>query len=165
VSGRLTPAESSALPRSARLFRLLPLVLGLVVLLSGCAPRISQFSATAYEQATALKVESLALMDRATQPYADHVVAVSALETELRKAYEYARGRPRNEISARQWEILIDPERNLLGGFLVRWRERGALPPVFVQEAKGIVADAFDTIIGLESGKVRPASVPGETRP
>jgi hypothetical protein len=69
------------------------------------------------------------------------------------KAYEYAKGRPRNEISTEQWAKMKDPNSNLLGGFLKRWEERGQLNPVFVKEAEAQIAKAFDQIIELESGK------------
>lgn len=42
--------------------------------------------------------------------------------TKIDIAYEYAKGRPKNAISARQWEILKGPNRHLLGGFLQRWK-------------------------------------------
>jgi hypothetical protein len=71
-------------------------------------------------------------------------------------AYEYAKGRPKNTFSARQWEILKDPERNLLGGFLKKWKDEKVLGKTFVDDAIELVGDAFDTIIGLESGKVKP---------
>ena len=78
---------------------------------------ISVFSPEAYKQAVDLKVESLELMSFATSPYADYEENVTYLKTELRKAYEFALGRPNNELSAGQWEILINEEGNLLGGF------------------------------------------------
>lgn len=135
--------------------------IALIVLLTvvGCAPTIAPFSERAYEQAVELKVEALAVMGAATEPFDDHRAAVEAVRFELDKAYEFAAGRPDNEISARQWQILRDPERNLLGGFLARWETAGTLSPFFVTEAQGLVADAFDTVIGLESGKVRPDAV------
>lgn len=142
--------------------RTAPLCAGLLLLaatLAGCAPTISPYSPWAYEQATALKVEALALMEAADEPFSQHKGPVRRLRTDLKKAHEFARGRPQNEISTRQWAILIDPERNLLGGFLKRWEDEGILSPVFIQEAKRIVADAFDTIIGLESGKIKPEDV------
>lgn len=129
----------------------------IVLFLTACAPTISPYSAVAYEQATSLKVEALAVMDRATEPYEAHAAEADALRLRLAKAHEYARGRPRNEESTRQWAILIDPERNLLGGFLRRWQERSTLSTTFVAEAKRLVADGFDTIIGLESGKIKRA--------
>lgn len=127
---------------------------------ASCGPTISTFSPIAYEQATSLKVDALAIMDRAIEPYADHRAEAESLMIRLAKAYEFAKGRPSNDVSTRQWRILIDPERNLLGGFLARWKKESRLSTTFVTEAKGLVADAFDTIIGLESGKIKPEQVP-----
>ena len=117
------------------------------------------YSQFAYEQTISLKVEALQLMDKATEPYASHAADVRNLETNLEKAYEYAKGRPKNEISAKQWQILIDPDRNLLGGFLKRWKTKSTLSPTFINEAKGLVSDAFDTISGLESGKINSSRI------
>ena len=126
--------------------------------LQGCAS-ISLFSPAAYEQATSLKVESLTLMDKAAEPFERHRSEVDALSIRIEKAYEYAKGRPENEITARQWELLKDPDRNLLGGFMKRWQARSTLPRAFIDEAKGVISDAFDTIVGLESGKINPSGV------
>ena len=120
---------------------------------------ISVFSPEAYKQAVELKVESLELMSFATMPYAENEENVTYLKTELRKAYEFALGRPNNEISTQQWEILIDDEGNLLGGFLKRWETEGSLSEMFVTEMQILVSDAFDTIIGLESGKIDPSEL------
>lgn len=140
-------------------FRITNLLLLVAIAVSGCAPSISQFNETAYQQAVQLKVRSLALLDKASEPYADHVEKAETLRQELHTAYEYAKGRPNNELSTRQWEIMIDPERNLMGGFLKRWEEEDSLSPVFVREFRGVISDAFDTIIGLESGKIKPEEI------
>ncbi len=131
----------------------------LAAAVASCGPTISTFSPIAYEQATSLKVDALALMGRATEPFADHRAETESLTVRLAKAYEFAKGRPNNDISAQQWRILIDAERNLLGGFLARWKKESKLSATFVTEAKGLVSDAFDTIIGLESGKIQPDQV------
>ena len=120
---------------------------------------ISVFSPEAYKQAVELKVESLELMSFATSPYDDNEESVTYLKTELRKAYEFALGRPNNELSAGQWEILIDEEGNLLGGFLKRWETEETLSEMFITEMQMLVSDAFDTIIGLESGKIDPSEL------
>lgn len=130
--------------------------------LAACGPSISKFSETAYEQATSLKVESLALMEAATEPYSEHAEAVRALQGKLKKAHEYAKNRPHNSISAEQWDTLIDPDGNLLGGFLQRWRRNSTLNETFVSEKVKQVRAAFDTIIGLESGKINPEDLRGE---
>jgi hypothetical protein len=90
------------------------LALVLVFLSFNACSHISPFSHFAYQQATSLKAEALALMDKAAEPYANHEKEINELETELEFAYEYAKGRPKNELSTKQWQILKDPNRNLL---------------------------------------------------
>jgi hypothetical protein len=114
---------------------------------------ISPFSLRAYEFATSTKAEALALMDKATEPAESHAAAIQALQLNLDKGYEYARGRPKNDESTRQWDILRDPEKNSIGGFLARWKARKQLSAVFIKEAKPVIADGFDQVIDLESGK------------
>jgi len=130
-----------------------------------CNPMISLYSEHAYNQATSLKVETLTLMNKAAEPYAKHNEKIEVLMLNLKKAHEYAKGRVNNELSARQWEIMIDPEKNLAAGFFRRWEEKGTLSEVFIEEVRnGLISPAFDLIIGLEAGKVRPeeARIVGE---
>ena len=95
-------------------FHLIPLA---VLVLTSCTPLISQFDATAYRDATSLKVDSLAVMSEATTPYKLHGKEVSKLKVELAKAYEYVKGIPHNEISSQMWERLLDPKGFLLEVF------------------------------------------------
>jgi hypothetical protein len=125
----------------------------LVALLLVACETISPFNQKAYELSTATKAEALALMDKATEPSDTHAAAIQALQLNLDKAYEYARGRPKNEDSTRQWEILRDPTKNSIGGFLARWKERKQLTATFIKEAKPVISDGFDQVIELESGK------------
>jgi hypothetical protein len=78
---------------------------------------------------------------------------VQSVTLTLEKAYEYDRGRAQNSITVKQWEILLDPNRNLFGGFIRRWREKGSLRPAYIAEKKPDIAEAFDQIIQLERGK------------
>ena len=125
-----------------------------------CAPLIAGYNQVAYENATYLKAESLLLMDEATQPYSQHAQQVDDLRVQLAKAYEYARGIPDNDVAARQWAILKDPKRDLLGGFLELWKRNGKLGETFVNEAKPLVAQAFDYIICLEVNKREATKCP-----
>ena len=120
----------------------------------GCASTVSPFSHIAYEMAVDLKVDTLEMMDLAELQYSEHSKQVQRLSTRLNKAYEFANGRPKNDLSARQWEIMISPDHFILGGFLHRWETEGSLSRGFIAEAKAIVSDAFDSIISLESGKL-----------
>jgi outer membrane murein-binding lipoprotein Lpp len=125
-------------------------------LLAGCT-LVAHYDQAAYEHATNAKVDTLALISKATDSYNEHQKEVEALTLELDKAYEYDRGRQLNKITVAQWDILRDPNRNLVGGFLKIWKARGTLSAAFVAEKKKQIGDAFDQIIQLESGKLRAA--------
>ncbi len=120
----------------------------------GCST-ISQFNETAYEKSTSIKASSLALMDRAQEPYSKYSENVEEILLEAQKAYEYAKERPKNEESTKQWKIMIDPECNMLAGFFKRWKSEKKLNKLFVEEAKGQIGKGFDQISGLESGKIK----------
>ena len=128
-------------------------VLILLVWLSACAHQIADYSLQAYENATRLKAETGALIDKAGQPYAQHTDEIDRLNVEIDSAYEFAAGIPNNEISARQWDILRDPERNLYGGFIARWREQGRVSAAYRRDKKRQIYRAFDYIICLEANK------------
>ena len=126
------------------------------LLLAACS-LIAHYDQAAYEHATNAKVDTLALMSKATGSYDDHEKEVEALARQLDKAYEYDRGRKLNQITVAQWDILRDPDHDLAGGFLKMWKAKGSVSPAFIAEKKKQIADAFDQIIQLESGKPRPA--------
>jgi len=120
----------------------------------GCTPTIAPFSAHAYEEAVDLKVDALRVISQAEEPFPEHEKRVETLTLRMEKAWEFAKGRPQNEESAAQWMLMQDPDGFLLGGLLQRWEAEGALSYPFIQEAGSLIESAFDTIIGLESGKI-----------
>lgn len=145
-----------------RSLRCLPLFLLLSVsslfvlsaMLSACAPSVSLYDHYAYTQATGLKVDALDLMDKAVDSASVYRAEIESLRLKVEKMVEYEQGRPNNDLSAEMWRTLKSPDRKLLGGFLLRWREKGRLSRAFITEAKALIAEAFDLIIGLESGKI-----------
>jgi hypothetical protein len=141
-----------AVPRGVR--RQLPLLVAAAMVWS-CASMIAVFDQQAYVNATTLKAEASALMDQATEPFANHAVEVRAFMTRVDAAYEYANGLPQNERSAGQWRILKNPEGNLLGGFLKLWKENGTLLKGDLEAIKGNVLAGFDEIIKLEAAKIK----------
>ncbi len=128
-------------------------------LAAGCAPSIAPYSPVAFEKAVDMKVDALRLMEQAEEPAAEQERKITALRRDLDRAWEFAKGRPRNEHSSRQWELMRDPDGHLLGGFLSRWEQEGTLGPVFISESQRLISLAFDAIIGLESGKLKPSDV------
>jgi hypothetical protein len=128
-------------------------VIWAVIFFYQCAPLIARFDPIAFQQATSLRVESLMLMDKAIESYSQNEQEINALMLKVEQAYEYAFNKPKNMLTANQWKVLKNPERNLLGGFMSRWKEKDRLGAVYIEEAKKIIVDAFDTIIDLEKRK------------
>jgi len=125
----------------------------LAMMLAACQPLIAGYSQHAYENATSLKVDALNLVGKAESPYGGYSTDVDALMTRVEKAYEYAKGLPHNKLSNRQWEIMKDPNRNLLGGFFRFWKEHGKVSKGFVAGAQKNIGQGFDLIICLEINK------------
>ena len=132
----------------------------IIVLLgySGCVT-ISPFDQYAYAQTTSIKVDALNLMDLANDDFSKHQSGVMEFQTKLRKVYEYEKNRPKNEISVKLWDILIDTSGNLLGGFLSRWEKENKLNVTFINNEKDLVGKAFDQISGLESKKIKASEI------
>lgn len=153
---QLQPVEVSTTWKVTRAFcnALSALIFGL----AGCAT-ISTFDQVANEHVTSAKVDALALMDKANGAFGSHQEAIAAVDLELKKAYEYDRGRPLNAITLKQWDLLLSPEHDLFGGFLRDWERKRRFKPVALVERKKQVAEGFDQIIGLESGKLKPSAV------
>jgi hypothetical protein len=156
--GRIAMCRLATITRAARRAHKAGLAIVAACSLVACLTTISPYSEVAYQQATAVKAEAMTVISNATAPYSGHEAEVKTLELDVEKAYEYARGRPKNEISTKQWEIIRDPNGHSLVGLLERWKREGTLGQGFVTEEKGVISDQLDTVIDLESGKPKGSS-------
>jgi hypothetical protein len=120
---------------------------------------MSTFDQNAYTQVTSIKVDALDLMDKATENYTAHETEVKTIQLKIDKAIEYDKHRPHNEITNQLWTILNNPQGNLFGGFLGRWKKDGTCGATFIQDEKKLVGKAFDQIAELESKKIKPSEV------
>ncbi|MEO1640481.1 MAG: hypothetical protein AAFU41_14670 [Pseudomonadota bacterium] len=138
-----------------------------LLLFIGCV-EIADYSLQAYTNATSLKARSLSLVAKATEPYATHRAEAEALLIAIDEAYEFANGIENNNEAARMWEILRDPDRTLVGGFVNAWEtgaangfstdESGGSP--FLREVGQNLSDSFDRLICLEANKREPSACP-----
>jgi hypothetical protein len=131
------------------------IILFMMLLISGCATSISGYDQQAYMQTTSIKVDALNLMDSAKYEYNNHIQAVQKLQTNLQKIYEYEKNRPKNDITIKLWDKLLDKNGHLLGGFIERWKSGTKMSDTFISNCKDQVGEAFDTISGLESQKIK----------
>jgi hypothetical protein len=139
----------------ARVVRGVCAVLVTAIWLIGCAPLISEYSLDAYKNATTLKAEVGAMVDKSGDAYASREDEVEALTTKIDAAYEFAAGLPDNALSTGQWQRMRDPEGGLYGGFVRLWREKTKTSPFYRKEKKKQLGAAFDYIICLEVNKRR----------
>jgi hypothetical protein len=121
--------------------------------LTGCST-IATYDQAAYEHATSVKVDTLALMDKATGSYSEHTKDIAALKLELDKAYEYDKGRPLNDYTIKCWDTLRD-DNGILNRFLAKWKDSGPQSKTYIEDKKAHVSKEFDDIIQLESGKIK----------
>jgi hypothetical protein len=127
-----------------------------VLLFIGCQSlKTAIFDQYSYKQAISIKVESLNLMDEATQSYNTYEEEVETLMLDLQKMVEYEKNKPNNEVSYAMWNLMANKDKNLLAGFFKRWQVDDQLSQGFTREAKVQVAEALDLIIQYEAKKNR----------
>lgn len=134
------------------------LAVAAVLVVAACGNLVADYSLEAYKNATSLKAETLALVEKSGDPYPQHRAEAEALTTRLHAAYEFAAGIPQNSLSARQYAVLLDPDRSLYAGFIVFWYQQGTLGSAFREQFRGQLAEAFDTIICLEANKQKASA-------
>src|SRR5215469_11015911 len=125
------PRFLTPLPLPVR--RLLFAVPAFLLALTACST-IASYDQVAYEHATSTKAEALLLMDRASTPYSQNTEKVDGVMLDLNKAYEYDKGRAKNQITVQLWTKLLNPEGNLFGGFIRYWKSRGELHSAYIEE-------------------------------
>ena len=130
-----------------------------LILMASCNTLIATHDNYAYTQSIDIKVELLHLMEQANAPFKLHRGAVKTLQIKIDKAYEYEKGRPKNQITVAMWEKFKSPDRYLFGGFIKRWKTEETLRPIFIKESKKSISLAIDQIIGLESGKIKKSDL------
>ncbi len=106
-----------------------------------------------YQQTISVKVESEALIDKATDSFSSHKAEVNDLILDLKKLVEYEKNKPNNEITYAMLKLMADQDKSLLAGFLKRWEDEQQLSQVFTNEAKAQIMEAFDLIIKYEANK------------
>lgn len=142
----------------ARVVLLSLIVIVTLFALSACTtvtPGVGKPNQKAYENATSIKARSLALVDLSAEPYTKHEQTAVTLMTDVSAAREYSAGLPNNSISAKQWDAIRDPQRNLLGGYVARWKAQTGkgMSEFFRKEVKTQLSRAFDYLICLETNK------------
>jgi hypothetical protein len=149
--------------------RLFLLIAATLLLLPGCKTLITTYDAYSYTQLASLKVEVIALMNKATEDYSTHAANVEKLTMHIQKAYEYDTHKPKNAVMTKMWQYLYDAllsnemegiaGRQYKKGFFKNWEAAKKKSAIFVEEATTkIVSPMFSLLMELESKKLKQST-------
>ena len=128
-------------------------IFSLIVLVSCNSLKTALYDLHSYEQSISLKVEAISLMNNAVAPYTDYQEDITNYIKAFDKLKEYEKNKANNQLSFKMISLIGNPDKNLLGGFFKRWKEKNTLSPFFIEEAQGQISEAFDILIRYESKK------------
>lgn len=125
-----------------------------LLLMAACSGLpITYYDATTYTQLTGLKAETTLLIERFDKrPAAQLEAAIDAATLNLRKAYEYERGKgDPNSDTAKQFDKIA----GLFAETVAEARDNppGSLGPKYFGEAARVLGQAFDIAIATENAK------------
>jgi hypothetical protein len=101
-----------------------------------------------------LKASSLALIDHSVDPPATHAEEIKKVREDVDFAIAYERTKSNNVFTVKQLEVIASPDKNLLGGYVVKWvRDNKGQNPEFIKIQKEIIGTAFDRVITAENRK------------
>lgn len=136
------------------------LIIALLSLLAAgaCSPLITSLDPRALDDALRLKGRSMALLDlhRSGKTYAAVEERITNLIVDLRTAESYADARPKNNTSAKQWQLV---NKIVIEYWLEQWRRYDPKQkppsggPVFAELQRPNIATAFDALICVEVNK------------
>ncbi len=133
-----------------RLCMFLGLLAVSAVLITGCVP---PYDPAALAEAKQLKEVSLALLEKAVEPFTAHEPAVTALRARLDTALENNTAKKGNVELTDAWRELLDRESGNLGAILVFWETDGTLGAHYIKSASLLVEKSFDEIIRQEEAR------------
>lgn len=136
-----------------------PLLLAYLLLFTttACNHYISTYDQFAYAQTTALKIDVLNLIDKSTEAYTTHQDEIAKVTSDVMKAMEYEKHRPKNGITVRMWDKMMDStgQSGIIGRYFASWKSDGTKRPATINEIKPQVSQGFDLIADLESQKIK----------
>jgi hypothetical protein len=154
AEGEITKEAEKGVAVAEGAVRLAIYLLVVAVGIAGCASQDGRILATTGD----LKTGTLALMDKAIEPYSAHAEEIDVQKAQLKRLYDQERTRPGNGPTTRMWATLLQVDPKLPGSgiyprFLDQWEKKNVLSSVYIEDKKQTVGDAFDKIISLESAK------------
>ena len=126
----------------------------LLLVMSSCvSTKTAFFDPYSYKRSLELKLEATRLINKAVTPYANSKEDVEVLLCHINQLIDYEKHKSYNGTSYSLWKELTGDEKKLLTGFFTYWKTKDRLSPVFVEEAKKQLLEAFDLLLEYELKK------------
>lgn len=111
----------------------------------------TKFSQSAYDNDKAVKAQALALIDRGKDHalYTTVATDVDQLQAKIDKTISTEQARTHSAPTVEQWKKV----KGQLTKFFERWKTKGSLAPVYVEDMKGQISEIFDNLIKTEEDK------------
>lgn len=127
-------------------------------------PSCTSFNQASLDEMQRLKTKTVDLVDKATEPFADHQTEVAGLTKELNDAYKADLARTNNAAVIKQWEVLTvvnpnAPENGIVPRFFALWEKQGKISATSINGRNGRpgekarISKAFDLLSATESAK------------
>lgn len=136
-------------------------LLAAIIIFTSCAGGLSgaaAYNEESYQAAMAFKGRAMNLMTMASTDYELQQKYVNEFKGDVSAQIEKEKLRERNQVLVNEWELLMNEEKNLLGGFFKRWQNEGKLSQAFINAAKKNISVAFDKIMDTETTKRKAAT-------
>jgi hypothetical protein len=123
-----------------------------ILLLSACAPVYSPYI---YDQTAELKIQSLAIINKATESFEKNKLKIELLKSDLESIQLQEQMRKHNNIKVKQWNLLLDPKGYLLYGTLNKWQRDTTMTEEFINLQRKLLGEAFDLIQETEKQRLK----------
>lgn len=120
--------------------------------MASCALK-ANYLGYSFDETARLKVESVSIVEKAHQRYGKWKPKADSVLNGVKRAYEDASLRNKNQASMREWETILDSTQGSLAGTLKRWRENDTLSGEEIEAARKTISADFDRISKLENNK------------
>lgn len=125
------------------------LVLFVLITSLQCAPLYDHYT---YTETIETKISTISLMEQSVNPFEEHTKEVADLKNQIQKMIIYERGKKKNQITTKMWELL-GSDNHLVGSYMILWEDKGTLNKDFVDQAIPQIETAYDLMLDYENNK------------
>ena len=119
-------------------------------LLTSCATTF--YDHYTFTETIGAKTDAQSLIRQSVTSYENHISQIESFKSRIDKMVIYEKEKSKNEITLKMWNHM-NSENSSLSKFLVLWKEKDKLNPVFTEDFASQIDKMFDLMIAYETKK------------